>query len=116
MVSWVSRISCRVVQAARLARGAADWLINGTGADAGDPSLYHGLAGVVLALHEAHQHFGDDRYRQAVVRGADALSAHVDGLAESSLYFGLAVVAVALRVLGRDAARPGVEQIGRAHV
>ena len=29
----------------------------------GDPSLYHALAGVVLALHEAHQHFGDDRYR-----------------------------------------------------
>ena len=61
-------------------------------------------AGVVLALHEAHLHFGDDRYRQAVVRGADALSAHVGGLADSSLYFGLAGVAVALRVLGRDAA------------
>jgi hypothetical protein len=92
------------MQAARLAHGAADWMISGAGAAAGDPSLYHGLAGVVLALHEAHQHFGDDRYRQAVVRGADALSAHIDGLADSSLYFGLAGVAVALRVLGRDAA------------
>jgi hypothetical protein len=79
-------------------------MINGAGAAAGDPSLYHGMAGVVLALHEVHQHFGDDRYRQAVVRGADALSAHIDGLADSSLYFGLAGVAVALRALGRDAA------------
>jgi hypothetical protein len=94
----------RGIQAARLGRGAADWLIDGPGADPADPSLYHGLAGVVLALHEAHQHFGDDRYRQAVRRGANALTAHVDGLADSSLYFGLAGVAVALRVLGRDAA------------
>lgn len=94
----------RGAQAARLARGAADWLIDGTGVDPGDPSLYHGLAGVVLALHETHQHFGDDRYRQAVARGADALSAQVDGLEACSLYFGLVGVAVALRALGRDAA------------
>jgi hypothetical protein len=94
----------RGVRAARLARGAADWLIDGPGADPEDPSLYHGQAGVVLALYEAHQHFGDDRYRQAARRGADALSAHVDGLTDSSLYFGLAGVAVALRALGRDAA------------
>jgi hypothetical protein len=50
------------VQAARVARRAADWLVDVTGVDCGDPSLYHGLAGVVLALHEAHQHFGDDWY------------------------------------------------------
>src|SRR5689334_26439 len=56
--------SLRGMRAARLARGAADWLINGPAADPEDPSLYHGLAGVVLALHEAQQHFGDDRYRQ----------------------------------------------------
>jgi hypothetical protein len=94
----------RGAQAARLARGAADWLIDGTGVDPGDSSLYHGLAGVVLALHEAHHHFGDDRYRQAVARGADALSEQVDGLEGCSLYFGLVGVAVALRALGRDAA------------
>jgi Lanthionine synthetase C-like protein len=94
----------RGARAARLARGAADWLIDGTGVDPGDPSLYHGLAGVVLALHEAHQHFGDDRYRQAVAQGADALSAQVDGIEGSSLYFGLVGVAVALRTLGQHAA------------
>ena len=94
----------RGAQAARLARGAADWLIDGTTTDPGDPSLYHGLTGVVLALHEAHQHFGDDRYRQAAARAADALSAQLDGIEDCSLYFGLAGVAVALRALGRDAA------------
>jgi hypothetical protein len=94
----------RGARAARLARGAADWLIDGTDVDAGDPSLYHGLAGVVLALHEAYQHFGDDRYGETAGRGADALSAQVDGLEGSSLYFGLAGVAVALRALGRDTA------------
>ena len=59
---------------------------------------------MVLALHETHQHFGDDRYLQAVARGADALSAQVDGLEGCSLYFGLVGVAVALRALGQDAA------------
>jgi hypothetical protein len=94
----------RAAQAGRLARGAADWLIDGKDADSGDPSLYHGLAGVVLALREAEEHFGGDRYRQAVARGADALSEQVDGIEGCSLYFGLAGVAVALRALGRDAA------------
>ncbi|HET7018236.1 MAG TPA: lanthionine synthetase LanC family protein [Streptosporangiaceae bacterium] len=75
----------RAAQAARLALGTADWLADGHGAEPEDPSLYHGLAGVVLALHEAHQHFGDDRYRQAVVRGADALSAQVDAIEGCSL-------------------------------
>lgn len=94
----------RGARAARLARGGADWLIGSGAADLEDPSLYHGLPGVVLALHEAHQHFGDEWYRQAAERGADALSAQVDGLEGCSLYFGLAGVAVALRALGRDAA------------
>jgi hypothetical protein len=94
----------RGVQAERLAGAAADWLIDATAADPADASLYHGLAGVVLALHEAHQHFGHDRYRLAVEARADALGAQVDGLEGCSLYFGLAGVAVALRALGRDAA------------
>ncbi len=94
----------RGVQAARLAGEAADWLVEGAALDRRDSSLYHGLAGVVLALHEAHQHFGDDRYGEAVVRGADVLSEQVDDLDDCSLYFGLAGLAVALRALGRDAA------------
>ncbi len=72
--------------------------------EASDPSLYHGLAGVVLALHEAHRYFGDDRYGQAVARGAGVLSGQVGGMENCSLYFGLAGVAVVLRALGRDTA------------
>ena len=72
--------------------------------EARDPSFYHGLAGVVLALHEAHRYFGDDRYGQAVARGAGVLSGQVGGMENCSLYFGLAGVAVALRALGRDTA------------
>lgn len=88
-------------RAEELARGAADWLVGG-GTDPGDPSLYHGLAGVVLALHEAYRHFGDDRYGRAVELGADALTAQLDGVEDCSLFFGLAGVAVALRTVGRD--------------
>jgi hypothetical protein len=95
--------AARGERAAHLARRAADWLIGGRGSDPGDPSLYHGLADIVLALHEAEQHFGDDRYGEAAARGADALSSRVDDIADCSLYFGLAGVAVALRALGRDA-------------
>jgi hypothetical protein len=94
----------RGARAAGLARGGADWLIRGGSADLWDLSLYHGLAGIVLALHEAHRHFGDDRYGQAAEAGADALSAQVDSINGCSLYFGLAGVAVALRALGRDTA------------
>lgn len=94
----------RAGRAAGLARGAADWLAERAVSESVDLSLYHGLAGVVLALHEAHQHFGDDHYRQAVAHGADVLTARVDGLEDCSLYFGLTGVAVALRALGRDTA------------
>ena len=94
----------RGARTALLARRAADWLAGGDAAGRKDLSLYHGLPGIVLALHEAHQHFGDDRYRQAAEKGADALAAQLDGIAGCSLYFGLAGVAVALRASGRDAA------------
>lgn len=87
-----------------LAGGAVEWLSTVMAVDLEDPSLYQGLAGVVLALREAQQHFGDDRYGRAVDRGADALTEMVDGLEDCSLYFGLAGVAVALRAVGRDEA------------
>ncbi len=84
-----------------MARGAADWLVTGSGPNQDDPSLYHGLTGVVLALHEAHQHFGDDRYGRAVEHGVAALAARSDHLEDDSLYFGLTGVAYALHALGR---------------
>lgn len=94
----------RGVGAARLAAGAVDWLIDDGAVESMDPSLYHGLAGVLLALREAQVHFGSVRYRRAAERAADALADKVDTLQDSSLYFGLAGVAVALRAVGRDAA------------
>jgi hypothetical protein len=106
--------SSRAERTALLARGAADWLLANCGEDQEDYSLYHGQAGIVLALHEAHNHFGDARYGQAAARGADALSKQVDGVEGCSLYFGLAGVAVVLRALGRgDAADRALSRVRR---
>jgi lanthionine synthetase-like protein len=96
--------SSRGARAEELARGAADWLVDGAATDPDDPSLYHGAAGVLLALHEAHRHFGDERYGLAVAGAADRLTAQLDAVEDSSLYFGLTGVAVALHAVGRDEA------------
>jgi hypothetical protein len=90
------------MSAERIARGAADWLAARVENGVQDPSLYHGLAGMVLALLEAQEHFGDRRYGDVAARGADELAAQVDLVEECSLYFGLTGGAVALRTLGRD--------------
>lgn len=51
----------------------------------------------MLALLEGYQHFGEERYAQAAVRGARTLAAAVAGeWPLSSLYFGLAGLAFAL--------------------
>lgn len=92
-----------------LARSAADWLLV---AQPPDPSLYHGLSGIVLALHEARVHFDDRRYDAAVERGLDELAAEVDTADNASLYFGLAGTAFCLHRLGRDeAARHALARI-----
>ena len=93
----------RAEQAGRLARGAADWLLRGPDSRTDDPSLYHGQAGVILALEEAYRHLGDERYRRAAITGRDALAETVAQLEDSSLYFGLAGIAGALRALERPA-------------
>ncbi|MET1006557.1 MAG: lanthionine synthetase LanC family protein, partial [Propionibacteriaceae bacterium] len=91
--------------AEQLAQGAAEWLLHQLPElDVEGPSLYYGLAGVLLALREADQHFNDESYSRAVERAADLLSEQIDGLEDCSLYFGLAGVAVALRAVGRDEA------------
>jgi len=43
-----------------------------------DPTPYHGCAGIVLALLEAHRHFEDDRCGEAALRGALAIAAEVE--------------------------------------
>jgi hypothetical protein len=94
----------RGARAARLARSAADCLIDGTDVDAGDRSLYQRSGRCGPRAAQGIPALRDDRCRETAARGADALSAQVDGLEGSSLYFGLAGVAAALRALGRDAA------------
>jgi Lanthionine synthetase C-like protein len=83
-----------------MARAGAEWLAERALRDLEDVSLYQGLAGVVIAMHEAHHHFGDDRFGDAAVSGAEELAARVDYLDNSSLYFGLAGLGIALDALG----------------
>lgn len=89
-------------RAEHLARGAADWLAERVEVGVDDPSLYHGLAGILMALHEARDHFGDSTYGNAVERGSRTLAAYADSLDDSSLYFGLTGVAVTAHALGED--------------
>lgn len=93
--------AARAEQARRLARRAVEWLLVSASTDGGDPSLYSGRAGVVLALHKAFQDLGDERCGRAVEAELDASTADIDGLEDCSLYFGLGGVAVVLRSLGR---------------
>src|SRR4051794_15156942 len=69
--------------------------------DEANPLLYSGAAGIVVALLEAHQHFGDDRYADAARQGARAIAAMVPDVPPSSLYFGLTGMAWALRCVDR---------------
>jgi hypothetical protein len=94
-----------------LARGAADWLLPHVESSE-YRSLYMGRAGMLLALHEAAQHFGDDRYSDAVDAGVAVLSTELEEIEDASLYGGLAGVAVAMHALGRpDAARQALDLV-----
>lgn len=105
-------MSTAASDAETLAAGGLKWLlglardtVNGlvwTGtadSDQVDPTLYSGAAGIVIALLEAHRHFGDDHFADAAVRGGRAIAAGVDEVGHCSLYFGLAGMAVALRAV-----------------
>lgn len=83
-----------------LARAAAEWILGEHGVDWSEPSLYHGQAGLLLGLHEAAGHFEDPAYDESVGRGAELLSAGLEDVADSSLYFGLTGVAFALDAVG----------------
>lgn len=104
--------SDRSDRAERLGRAAVDWILRFDGADWAEPSLYHGQAGILVAIQEARAHFDDPRYGDAVDRGADALAAGLDETTDSSLYFGLSGVGLTLRALGRhDAARQVLRRV-----
>ncbi len=83
---------------ARESNGALTWRET-PGGDEIDPTLYSGSAGIVITLLEAYQHFGDDRYADAAIRGARGIAAAIDSVSHCSLYFGLTGMAVALRAV-----------------
>ncbi len=102
----------RPADAAGLAGAGLDWLLGSASTtddglvwtgrpddDEVDRTLYSGAAGIVVTLLEAHRHLGDDRWADAGVRGAEALTAAPD-VAPSSLYFGLSGSAFALHAVG----------------
>jgi hypothetical protein len=113
-----------------LARGAVDWLIaQARVGDAGlvwtptptptlpgddaDFTLYQGGAGIVLALLEAHRHFGDDRYGEAALRGARAIAAEVEREHRWALYSGLTGLVVALHAVSTQLDDPDCERAAR---
>lgn len=109
----LSGISVEVAEAEAFARRALDWLVatgreTSTGtvwpeaAGGVDPDfmLYSGGPGVVVALLEAHHHFGDERLAAVALEGARAVAAAVESTRDSSLYFGLMGMAFALRAAG----------------
>ena len=87
-----------------ICRSAAEWLLTAAVTESTDPSLYHGISGIVLALHEARAHFDDSRYDAAIERGLDRVTAALDGCENASLYFGLGGMAMCLHQLGRESA------------
>ncbi|WP_461062123.1 lanthionine synthetase LanC family protein [Streptomyces pseudoechinosporeus] len=68
-------------------------------ADEPETMLYCGTAGVVPVLLEAWRHFGDDSFADTALRAARSLADAVEGCEDSSLYFGLTGMALALRAV-----------------
>ena len=79
--------------------GDSVWWSSRSSSDEPDPGIYHGVAGIVLALLEAHAHFGDQRWADLALRGTRWLTSAVDAEEYApypSLYAGLAGMALAL--------------------
>jgi lantibiotic modifying enzyme len=82
---------------------------NFRGSDDVAPDLYGGTSGVAMALLEAYRHFDDDRFGDLALLASREIGAQVERWDDSSLYFGLTGMAVALQsvheVLGDSRAR-----------
>ena len=80
-----------------------------------DPTLYSGSSGVVMALLEAHCHFGDPRFADIAIAASHDLGHAFESWNDCSLYFGTTGMAVALQsvyeVLGDSIARSNVQSI-----
>jgi hypothetical protein len=84
----------------RICRAAVAWMLDPDSPDWADLSLYHGRAGILLALREAQAHFEDLSLGALLDRGADELAAGIHEVEDSSLYFGLTGTALTLHALG----------------
>ena len=99
------------IEATAVADGDGVWWSGKPSSAEPDPTLYHGSAGIVLALLEADAHFGDGRWGELALRGTRWLAGAVDTLDTArypALYFGTAGTAFALHEaaqrLGSDGA------------
>ena len=92
------------IEATAVADGDGVWWSGKPSSDEPDPTLYHGTAGILLALLEAHAHFGDARWGELALRATRWLAATMDTLGTAGypgLYFGTAGTAFALHEAGR---------------
>lgn len=91
------------ISAAGVTDGDGVWWSSRPSSDEPDPGIYHGTAGIVLALIEAHAHFGDQRWADLAERGTRWLGRAIDAEEYApypSLYAGLAGMAWALHEAG----------------
>jgi hypothetical protein len=109
------------IEATAVADGDTVWWSAKPSSAEPDPTLYHGTAGIVLALLEADAHFGDRRWGELASRGTRWLAAAVDTLDTASypaLYVGTAGTAFALHEaagrLGADGASRAEAETARA--
>ena len=87
------------IEATAVADGDGVWWSGKPSSDEPDPTLYHGSAGIVLALLEADAHFGGGRWRELALRGTRWLAGAVDTWDTArypALYFGTAGTVLAL--------------------
>jgi Lanthionine synthetase C-like protein len=109
------------IEATAVADGDRVWWSGKPSSAEPDPTLYHGTAGIVLALLEADAHFGDRRWGELALRGTRWLAASVDTSDTASypaLYVGSAGTAFALHEaagrLGADGANRDEAETARA--
>ncbi|MDT9698965.1 lanthionine synthetase LanC family protein [Streptomyces sp. P17] len=87
-----------LAQAREVGEGGLGWPVRPSD-EAPETMFYNGTAGIVPVLLEAWRHFGDDAYADTALRAARSLAAAVEDTEDSSLYFGLTGMALALRAV-----------------
>ena len=103
------------IEATAVADGDGVWWSGKPSSAEPDPTLYHGTAGIVLALLEAEAHFGDGRWGELALRGTRWLAGAVDTWDTArypALYFGTSGTAFALHEAAQRLSGNGDGPIG----